>query len=152
MQGRLDGSWSLETYHLFEKGVTLALHESAGNLSVSKDLMKITCKISSWSSLNRAGLSLSGLAAFPGFRFRRNFKMSFKEMSISGITGTAIWNCLNCRRVSGPFIKSILLAHLDKQTREKGILRLKKLIGTTISLCWSVRLCQLLFYHYALMV
>ena len=55
--------------------------------------------------------------------------MSFKEMSVSGITGLAIWNCLDCWRASGPFIKSILLAHLDQQAREQGILWLKNWLG-----------------------
>ena len=38
-------------------------------------------------SFNKSGLSLSGPAAFPGFRFCRSFKVAGNEILNSSITG-----------------------------------------------------------------
>ena len=43
--------------------------------------------ISSLSSFSNKGLSLSGPAAFPGFRFFRSFKRPLRDISMSGMTG-----------------------------------------------------------------
>ena len=69
-------------------GMTLAVIQSAGSLPVCKDLSKMTLMIgaiSSLSSLNRRGLSLSGPAALPGFRFFRSLSSPFCEILISGM-------------------------------------------------------------------
>ena len=42
------------------------------------------------SSFSNNGLSLSGSAAWPGFRLLSNFRMPFRDMSISNRTGVVV--------------------------------------------------------------
>ena len=71
-------------------GLTWARHHSAGSLPVWMERSKMTWiigAISSHNSFNKMGLSLSGPAAFPGFRFFSSFSMPATEMLKSSMTG-----------------------------------------------------------------
>ena len=70
--------------------MTFAVTHSEGSFPVWRDFSKMTLiigAISSLSSFSNKGLSLSGPAALPGFRFFRSFKRPLRDISMSGMTG-----------------------------------------------------------------
>ena len=107
--------------------LTWAWHHSAQSLPVWMERSNMTWiigAISSHNSFNKMGLSLSGLASFPGFRCFNSFSMPATEMLKSSMTGVdfcisggsnsegilpllaASWRFIlhNCERYSGSLV------------------------------------------------